>query len=228
MGTADALARIVLVAILLVATRCSGAPPFNRQLNKNSSALRALAGRLAGALLDTDNDAGDYRFRFPSDLYIEVAVVDESGRILVLSKDPNAGGSEAQSGRRWTCSIERGIEVDDAVAGQVDIKEVALKGIEKELKIDRADVGRIEFGGIALQSRNLNCSVVGVARIRRNVPEIAAAASAQRLEYFTAGRSVTLREAAEIIDSPSGAFAQDNWHATGRLRMILALKSTTI
>lgn len=75
---------------------------FNRQLNKHHSAQRDLAGRLAGALLDSDNDAGDYQFRFPSDLYVEVAVIDESDRILVLAKDPRAGSNEAQSGRRWT------------------------------------------------------------------------------------------------------------------------------
>ncbi|WP_433574092.1 hypothetical protein [Nocardia brasiliensis] len=197
---------------------------FNRQLNKRHSAERDLAGRLVGALLDRDNDAGDYRFRFPSDLYVEVAVIDESDRILVLSKDPRAGSNEAQSGRRWTCSIERGVEVEDTVAGQVDIKEVALKGIEKELTLDRADVVDIEFGAIALQSRNLNCSVVGVARIGTSVARIAEAANARGLGYFTAGRSATPPEATDMINNPAGEFAQDNWHATARLRMFMALR----
>lgn len=110
--------------------------------------------------------------------------------------------------------------------GQVDIREVALKGIENELKIDRTDVVGIEFGAIALQSRNLNCAVVGVARISKDVQEIAAAANAGGLDFFTAGRSVTLPEAAEMINNPVGAFAQGNWHATARLRMILALRQT--
>ncbi|APE36237.1 hypothetical protein BOX37_22515 [Nocardia mangyaensis] len=207
---------------------------FNRQLlrahrtgpaaaDKEQSHLRDLAGRLVGALLDTDNDAGNYRFRFPSSLYVEVAVIDQDDQILLLSKDPRAGGGEAQSGRRWTCSMEQGVKVSDIVAGQVDITGVALGGLKRELGIDSTDVLGIEFSAIALQSRHLNCAVLGVARTCRSVSDIAADADAQRLDYFTAGRTATLQEATELIHNPSGAFARDKWHVTARMRMILAL-----
>ncbi|WP_338769081.1 hypothetical protein V7968_04945 [Nocardia vulneris] len=204
---------------------------FNRQLllahraspsaaDSHARDLRAMGSRLVNGLLDADNNAGDYRFRFPSGLYVEVAVIDEDGHILVLAKDPGAGGGEAQSGRRWTCSMERGVEAHDIVAGHVDLRDVAVRGITRELQVDRTEVGNVEFSAIALQSRHLNCAVLGVARVP-NVTEIAA--RAHRLPHFTAGRSVTLNEAADMLHFPTEEFSQGKWHATARLRIILAL-----
>jgi hypothetical protein len=198
---------------------------LNRRLLRapEDSQEELLARRLGQELFTKHSDAGSYTLPFPSAFYVEVAVVDANGCVLLLAKKSSSGSNMAESGRRWTCSIEEGAELADVEDGRIDPKKVVMRGLKEELGLDASDVARVRFGMVALQSRHLNTSLLGVVEVRQSCELLAQRAAQGAYHDFLTGESVSLREAYDRFDGSSVSQPEGSWHATARFRLKLAL-----
>lgn len=203
---------------------------FNRRLLRaaEGSDEERLAHHLARDLLTRNNDAGTYSVQFPSAFYVEVAVVDTQGHILLLAKDSKSGSHMAASGRRWTCSIEEGVELADVDQGKIDVRRVVLRGLQEELGLGQEDVVQIRFGVVALESRHLNTSLLGVVEVREPCALLAQRAAGGVYHDFVDGQALEFHAAIDLLDDASKQRPEGVWHATARYRLRLALQEKNL
>lgn len=203
---------------------------FNRALlRRKGLPLDTIRLRLLRELLTTENDAGTHSFRFPSSLYVEMAIVDESGCVLALEKDAAQGSHMAQGGRRWTASIEEGAKYDDMVNGSLDPYRVVRRGLQEELGLGDSEVSGVEFRAFAISCSNLNTALVGVIRINASVRDLASRASRREFRDFVRGQCL---EPSDVDSLLSGKASEDHappreWHSTAHLRLLLTTLAPT-
>lgn len=196
---------------------------FNRKLLKATapSDLQQLGKALAMRFLNEDNDAGSFKYRFPSDFYVEVAVVGNDDKVLLLDKNPGRGSHMAQRGLPRTCSVEEGAKVTDISDGMLSGKDVIERGLVEELKIENRAVDRIDLYAIALQARHLNTALLGVARLNVPADQLADRAKNRELPDFIWGAAVAPDSMDDLLE---GDDSTNMWHATARLRLVLAMR----
>jgi len=198
---------------------------FNRALLRVEAGAtsNSVRRRLLNSLLTNDNDAGTHAYRFPSSLYVEVALVDDEGYVLALEKDPAKGSHMAQRGRRWTASIEEGAKYSDVADGKLDPHVVALRGLQEELGIGPSEVAALDFHAVAISCSNLNTAVLGVMKVSRSIESVARRANRREYPDFVGGRCLAPDDVKGILAGVlSDEYAPSpQWHSTAHLRLLL-------
>lgn len=161
-------------------------------------------------------------FRFPSALFIELAVISSDDKLLIakkLSEGP-VNSKLAAMGRPWTCTIEQGFRWNRDVCpdGSLDVLGAANHALRDELGVPFEGVDRrISLYGVALEGPHLNTAVLGVAEVDMPASELGLG------RYFEKIEPIDLFRASLELDEPPTT-RNGRWHPTGRLRLLLSLK----
>src|SRR5262249_18314587 len=101
----------------------------NRLRPKKGSRIGDMPRQHAIQCITEANEPGTNQCRLRSGLYVELAIVGDDSKILLLTKEPTQGSHMAQLGMRLTCSIEEGAKLTDARDSLVDLRQIARRGL---------------------------------------------------------------------------------------------------
>lgn len=113
----------------------------------------------------------DVKCRFPSGLFVEVAVVTKEGLITKLPKSPKRSSQAVGHGSSvLTCGIEFGLLWKSYVVGTgnntcLNLKQALLDGLKKEFFVDSSEVADWDISTLAIHHAHLNAALLGVVRL---------------------------------------------------------------
>jgi hypothetical protein len=161
-------------------------------------------------------------FPCPSALYVEVTLVTNDKKLVVLEKSSTLSAL-ATRGMRWTCTIEEGLEWSQIMQkDKIDLNSAILRGIGIELGIGSNQVLSTEFHAIALEHTHLNTAILGTIVLDISsedlLPKIAQSEDFGRGYNFVSIDSALQKIFFNISDED-----RYSWHPTGRMRALFAL-----
>jgi len=169
--------------------------------------------------------------KFPSAFFVELALVTNDDKIVLLEKHPYksvmaVSTDKRQQRRRFTCGIEEGFVWSSAFkSNSLDIEGTILRGLEDELGIVRSNLTYWKLLGVGLESPSLNSGLLGYAMLNLDSAQL----DRKIRSHLRAKDVPDFFPDAEFIDIASAFEALSNLrsglHPTALMRVYLASRS---
>ncbi len=208
---------------------------FNRQIVywKNSALAGSLESHnplstayeasLRGLLLNNQS----FNFKFPSQLFVELAIVSKDEKIMLVKKEKLGPGVVASLGMSWTCGPEFGLTLKHLNEdGSINIHQAVVSSIEKEFGISADHLVSWHISGLAVQVVHLNSALYGYCQVNLTGDELCKLFMRRKSDQFVTTEigPKPYPELYHISDlrnvlSEDVRYDGDSWHPTAKIRL---------
>ncbi len=197
---------------------------FNRKLiDKRDARLNALLQRLRRQLYRTYSP-GEWKLNFPSALYVEVSLVSNDNRVLLVKKSRRKSDLANAAGLKWSCSVEEGVKWSDLDEdNRLDLHRVVRRGLKEEFGVSDNQLIKANFYAVVLQETHLNSVIAGVATVDLSGDELERRVNSGLYTDYDSGEAIPLRQAVPLLSGTPSADHPRRWHPTALIRLHFAV-----
>ncbi len=185
---------------------------------------------LAGLLLNNQS----FNFKFPSQLFVELAIVSKDHQTILVKKEKLGPGVLASLGMSWTCGPEFGLSFNHLNEdGSINIHQAVVSSMDKEFGISAEQIVSWHISGLALQVVHLNSALYGYCKVDLTGEEICEKFMKRNNDQFVTAEtgpkpypelcyiSSDLRNVLEEDERYDG----EKWHPTAKIRLYSLLNA---
>jgi len=164
-----------------------------------------------------------YQFSFPSQLFVEVAVLTSDKKVMLVRKTAGTGaGVVAEVGRAWTCGPEFGLTFNHLQDNNSILLHAAIaEGLKTEFGISSDKIKSWHIDGLCLPLIHLNTALYGYCIITMNSTELVESFRRNKSKQFDSTVEPELIELSDIPKILSREKRHDgfSWHPTAKIRL---------
>lgn len=186
---------------------------------------------LTGLLLNNQT----FNFKFPSQLFVELAIISNDKQIMLVKKEKLGPGVVASLGMSWTCGPEFGLTFKHLNEdNSINIHQAVVFAMEKEFGISSEQILSWHISGLAVQVVHLNSALYGYCKVNLTGKEICELFMKRKNPQFVTAETgpKPYPELYHISDlrnvlNEDERYDGDKWHPTAKIRLYSLLSIHT-